>query len=78
VGDELLDYWLLIPYNDIITKLNNQPSKGKREMTTIKTTAQKFFDNLDSGKWQIVYTIEVCEKYEVLNTRNGKHYIVVL
>ena len=47
-------------------------------MTTIKTTAEKFFNNLDSGKWKIVYTIEVCERYEVLNTRNGKSYIVVL
>ena len=47
-------------------------------MTTIKTTVQKFFDNLDSGKWQIVYTYGICERYEVLNTRNGKNYIVVI
>jgi hypothetical protein len=60
--------------------LTNQATHtpARQTMTTIKTTAEKFFNNLDSGKWQIVYTIEVCERYEVLNTRNGKSYIVIL
>jgi hypothetical protein len=47
-------------------------------MTTIKANADKFFNNLDSGKWVITYTLVEGEKYEVRNTRTGKSHIVVI
>jgi hypothetical protein len=58
----------------------NQPttSKGQTTMTTIKANADKFFNNLDSGKWVITYTLVEGEKYEVRNTRTGKSHIVVI